>query len=54
MADSAWISLKENVDGSILSTKAAGKFVGTYPGMFARNFMDERANSDNNSRLSKE
>jgi alpha-N-arabinofuranosidase len=31
-----WINLKENADGSILSTDVAGGFVGTYLGMFAR------------------
>ncbi|MBV9469378.1 MAG: glycoside hydrolase family 43 protein [Abitibacteriaceae bacterium] len=31
-----WVSLQANVDGSILSTEAAGGFVGTYLGPFAR------------------
>nr|WP_315158597.1 glycoside hydrolase family 43 protein [uncultured Flavobacterium sp.] len=30
-----WILLRKNVDGSILSTKKAGGFVGTYLGMYA-------------------
>ena len=32
-----WVLLKENVDASILSTKIAGGFVGTYIGMYAFN-----------------
>src|SRR5687768_740467 len=31
-----WTTLKENVDGRILSSDVAGGFVGTYLGMFAR------------------
>ena len=31
----AWTLLKENADGTILSTKVAGGFVGTYFGMYA-------------------
>ena len=31
-----WITLKENEDGSILSTAVAGGFVGTYIGLHAR------------------
>jgi xylan 1,4-beta-xylosidase len=31
-----WMPLKQNVDGGVLSTQAAGGFVGTYLGMFAR------------------
>jgi len=31
-----WQTLKDNEDGSILSTAIAGGFVGTYVGPFAR------------------
>ncbi len=34
--DGEWMALKENVDGSLLSSEVAGGFVGTFLGMFAR------------------
>ena len=36
LAGDQWISLREDADGSILSTDCAGGFVGSYLGMFAR------------------